>query len=100
MYTQGMYEEAVKNPGSIELLIHDDGVVAPELDKIYKNRATHDPSDLDSARRLAEDSTRIRLGLFYRNKGRARYDLLRKPPKVTSSERIALLNQELDHYAV
>jgi len=97
MYTQGMYEAAVRDPGMIELLVHDDGVVAPELDKIYRNRATHDPSDLDSARRLAEDSTRIRLGLFYRNESRARYDLLRKPPKVTSSERIALLNQELDH---
>jgi hypothetical protein len=63
MYTQGMYEAAVRDPGMIELLVHDDGVVAPELDKIYRNRATHDPSDLDSAR-------------------------------------IALLNQELDHYAV
>jgi 2-oxoglutarate ferredoxin oxidoreductase subunit beta len=100
MYTQGMYTEAVKNPGMIELLVHDDGVVAPELDKIYENRIAHDPSDLDSARRLAEDTSRIRLGLFYRNEARARYDLLRKAPKVTSDERIALLNAELDHHAV
>ncbi len=100
IYTQGMYDEAVKNPGMIELLVHDDGVVAPEIDKIYSNRIAHDPSDLDSARRLAEDSNRIRLGLFYRNESRARYDLLQKPPKVTSSERIALLNEELDRYAV
>ncbi|MDO8502545.1 MAG: thiamine pyrophosphate-dependent enzyme [Gemmatimonadaceae bacterium] len=100
LFTQGMYDEAVRNPGMIELLVHDDGVVAPELDKIYKNRVAHDPSDLDAARRLAEDGGHIRLGLFYRNEARARYDLLRKPPKVTSSERIALLNAELDHYAV
>ncbi len=100
MYTQNIYEEAVKNPGMIDLLVHDDGIVAPELDKIYKNRSIHDPSDLDSARRLAEDSSRIRLGLFYRNESRARYDLLRKPPVVTNSERITLLNAELDHYAV
>jgi 2-oxoglutarate ferredoxin oxidoreductase subunit beta len=100
MYTQSMYDEAVKNPGMIELLTHDDGVVTPELDKIYKNRVAHDPTDLDGARRLAEDTSRIRLGLFYRNRNRARYDLLRKPPRVTSDERIALLNEELDHYAV
>ena len=100
MYTQGIYEQAVRDPGMIELLVHDDGVVAPELAKIYKNRATHDPSDLDSARRLAEDSSRIRLGLFYRNESRARYDLLRAPPRVPQSERMALLNSELDHYAV
>ena len=100
MYTQSMYEEAVKKPGMIELLIHDDGIVAPELDKIYKNRLTHNPSDLDGARRLADDSAQIRLGLFYRNESRARYDLLRRPPAVTNSERISLLDAELDHYAV
>lgn len=100
MYTQGMYEEAVRNPDMIELLMHDDGIVAPELDKIYKTRAAHDPSDLDAARRFAEASDRIRLGLFYRNESRARYDLLRRPAQITSTERIALLNAELDHYAV
>jgi len=100
MYTQSMYEDAVRNPGMIDLLVHDDGVVVPELDKIYQNHVAHDPSDLDSARKLAEDSSRIRLGIFYRNESRARYDLLRKPPKVTNSERISLLNAELDHYAV
>lgn len=100
MYTQGMYEEAVRNPDMIELLMHDDGIVAPELDKIYKTRVAHDPSDLDAARRFAEGTDRIRLGLFYRNESRARYDLLRRPAQVTSTERIALLNAELDHYAV
>lgn len=100
LFTQNIYDEAVKNPGMIDLLVHDDGIVAPELDKLYKNRSMHDPSDLDSARRLAEDSSRIRLGLFYRNESRARYDLLRKPPAVTNTERITLLNAELDHYAV
>lgn len=100
MYTQDMYEAAVKNPALIELLVHDDGVVATELDKVYKNRVTHDPSDMDAARRLAEPCDRIRLGVFYRNENRARYDLLRRVPKVTAGERIALLDKELDKYAV
>jgi hypothetical protein len=84
----------------VEMLVHDDGVIATDLAKVYKNRVTHDPSDLDAARRLAEDTDRIRLGVFYRNEGRARYDLLRKPPKVSGADRIALLNAELDKYAV
>jgi len=100
MYTQEMYEAAVKDPALIELLVHDDGVTPRELDKVYKNRVTHDPSNLDAARRLAEDTDRIRLGVFYRNENRARYDLLRRPPKVTAGERMALLNVELDKYAV
>ena len=100
MYTQSMYEQAVKDPGMVELLVHDDGLVVPELDKVYKNRIAHDPADLDSARKVAGDDSHVRLGLFYKNERCARYDLLRKPDKVTSSERIALLDAELEHYAV
>lgn len=100
MYTQNLYEEAVKKPDLVELLVHDDGVVATDLAKVYKNRVAHDPADLDGARRLAEDADRLRLGVFYRNESRARYDLLRKPPKVSGADRIALLNAELDKYAV
>lgn len=100
MYTQGMFDEAVRNPSSVELLVHDDGINAPELEKIYKSRVTHDPSNIDEGRRLADGTDRIRLGLFYRNERQARYDIIRKPPIVTASERIALLNAEFDHYAV
>jgi 2-oxoglutarate/2-oxoacid ferredoxin oxidoreductase subunit beta len=100
MYTQGMYDEAVRNPSVVELLVHDDGINAPELDKVYKSRVAHDPADLDAARKLAGDQSRIRLGLFYRNEQNARYDLIRKPPVITRGERIELLNAELDHYAV
>ena len=100
MYTQNIYEEAVKKPDLVALLVHDDGVNAADLAKVYKNRIAHDPADLDGARRLAEETDHIRLGVFYRNEGRARYDLLRKPPKVSGADRIALLNKELDKYAV
>ncbi len=35
------------------LLVHDDGVVVPELEKIYTTQVAHDPHDLDAARRIA-----------------------------------------------
>jgi 2-oxoglutarate ferredoxin oxidoreductase subunit beta len=100
MYTQSMYEKAVKDPSLVELLVHDDGIVLPELDKTYTQRVSHDPHDIDTARRLAEDTGRIRLGVFFRDETRTRYDELRRPPKVTAGQRIDLLNQELDKYAV
>ena len=100
MYTQSMYERAVKDPSLVELLVHDDGVVTPELDAVYRGRTVHDPHDLDAARRLAEGSDRIRLGVFFRDENRPRYDEIRRAPKVSARERIALLNAELDKYAV
>jgi hypothetical protein len=100
MYTASMYERAVKDPSLIELLVHDDGIVAPELENIYKSRVVHDPAKLDIARQLADADDRIRLGLFFRDERRPCYDELRRPKKLSAQERIALLNAELDKHAV
>ena len=100
MYTQSIYERAVKDPSLVELLVHDDGVVVPELDAIYRGRLAHNPSDLNAARALADDGERIRLGVFFRDEARPRYDEIRRAHKVSTTERIALLDQELDKYAV
>jgi len=100
MYTQSIYERAVKDPSLIELLVHDDGVLVPELDRIYTVRRAHDPSLLSDARALAEDGDHLRLGVFFRDEQRVCYDEMRRPPRVSAEERIALLNQELDKYAV
>jgi 2-oxoglutarate ferredoxin oxidoreductase subunit beta len=100
VYTPGIYQRAVQRPETIELLVHDDGVIAPELEKTYGNRVVHDPRDLDAARGLAAPGERVRLGLFYRNEARARYDLIRRVAAKTAAERAALLDTELDRYAV
>jgi 2-oxoglutarate ferredoxin oxidoreductase subunit beta len=100
-YTDALYKEAMRNPDMVELLIHPDGVdLLPELEKLYKNRAIHDPSDLDGARRLAEPDGKIRLGIFYRNERLPVYEDVRSVPTRSASEKLALLNEELDRYAI
>ena len=100
VYLPGHYDAVVKDPRSVEMLIHDDGVVVPELEKIYTRRAQHDLRDLTAAQRLAADTDVIRLGVFYQNTSRPRYDLLRRPAPRTRRERLDLLNAELDKYAI
>ncbi|HEX8848934.1 MAG TPA: thiamine pyrophosphate-dependent enzyme [Gemmatimonadaceae bacterium] len=100
VYTPGIYQRAVQQPDLVELLVHDDGVLAPELERTYRNRLSHDPRDLAKARELAMPGERIRLGVFYRDPEKPRYDLIRRVPPRTASERMALLNTELDKYAV
>lgn len=99
-YTSKVYEEAVRNPDLIELLQHPDGINVPDLEMIYKNHVYHDPSDLDGARRLAEPDGKIRLGLFYENENLPRYEEVRQVPSHTAEEKIAIMNAELDRYAV
>jgi 2-oxoglutarate ferredoxin oxidoreductase subunit beta len=99
-YTTDVFEAAVRNPDLVDLLVHPDGVETPELDKIYKNRRIHDPRDLDMGRSLAERLDRVRLGVFFRDPSRARYDDIRRQRIHTAQEKIERLNREFDKYAV
>ncbi len=100
IWTPSVFQRAVKDPGFVELLVHEDGIPVDDLGKAYANRVAHDPRDLDGARRLAQPTDRVRLGLFYRDAAAPRYEETRRVPPRTPTERIALLNQELDRYAV
>jgi len=101
MYTENIYLDAVRNPELIDMLEHPDGVSVPEsLQKIYTNRIRHDPENIDEARRLAADDSRIRLGVFFRNETHPRYEETRHLPLHTAEEKIRILNEELDKYAV
>lgn len=99
-FTPDMYGEVVKNPGRVELLVHDDGIHAPEISSMFEHKRPHDPADLDEARMLAEDMDQIRLGLFFRDESRPRYEETRHLPRHTAAEKISLLDEEFDRYAV
>ncbi len=100
VFTPTIFQDAIKKPEMTELLLHEDGVRDEGAEKIYKAHIQHDPSNLGEARRLAEASEKVRLGIFYRNEDNPRYDELRELPKHTAQERINILNAELDKYAV
>ena len=100
VYVEPVFDPAVKNPELTELLVHPNGITVPALDPIYKNQITHDPGDLDDARRLAQPGEKIRLGLFYQDQSLPRYDQTRELPTFTVEEKIEKLNAEFDRYAV
>jgi 2-oxoglutarate/2-oxoacid ferredoxin oxidoreductase subunit beta len=100
VFTPSIYQRAVQKPDLMEMLVHDDGVVVPELERTYKNRLVHDPRDLDRARVLARAGDKVRLGVFYQDETKTRYDLIRPPTPRSAQERLTLLGAELDKYAV
>jgi len=99
-FTPDMYGEVVKDPGRVELLVHENGIFAPELDRMVEHKIPHDPADLDGARRLAEPAAAIRLGLFFRDETHPRYEETRSLPRLTAREKTALLGEEFDRHAV
>lgn len=99
-FTDSVFVNYVRDPSLVELLEHEEGIVVPELEKMYENRSRHDPSDIESARRLAELDDRIRLGIFFRDESRPRYEETRDLPAFSAQEKIEMLNREFERYAV
>ena len=95
-----LFLDAAQDPAKTEILVHDGGIRDPDLEAVYKTHVQHDPRDLDSARHLAEDATRVRLGLFYCNPENPRYDETRRLPMHTAEERIEIIESEFDRHAV
>jgi len=100
VYSSAVYQAAVQDPARIALLTHDDGVVVPDLEKIYKTQVAHDPHDLDAARRIAEAPDHIHLGVLFRDASKPRYDEIRRVAPRTAEERLTLIDAELDRYAI
>lgn len=99
-YTPTLYQLAIRQPETVQVLVHDDGVVVPEMERIYKNQLHHDPRDLDAARRLAGEGGQLRVGVFFRDESRPRYDEMRRVARHTAADKVELLDRELDRHAV
>ena len=100
VYTPELFQEAIHDPTRIVLLVHEEGVVVPELERLYQAQIRHNPRDLDAARRLADTTDRVHLGVFFRDPSRLCYEDIRRVPPRTAEERVALLEAELTRYAV
>jgi 2-oxoglutarate ferredoxin oxidoreductase subunit beta len=99
-FTPDLFTDAVKKPDLVEILTHPEGIVVDGLDKIYKKQVRHDPADIHHGRELSEDQNIIRLGLFFRDESRPRYEETRSLQKRTAREKMELLNEDFDRYAV
>jgi 2-oxoglutarate ferredoxin oxidoreductase subunit beta len=99
-FTPDVFEQQVKDPDMTELLVHEDGVDPPGLDKLFKARRIHNPKNLDDARSLARRRDMLRLGVFFRDDSLPVYDEVRAVPPVTPQEKINRLNKEFERYAV
>ncbi len=99
-FTPDIFDQAVKDPNRVELLEHPEGIAAPGLEKLYTHRIRHDPADIHRARELAEDSSTVRLGLFFRDERRPRYEETRELPHHSAADKIEVLEEMFERYAV
>jgi len=101
-YTADVFVEPQRNPDLLLALEHPNGVpLDPALQRMFKNRATHDPSDIAGARVLADRTDLIPIGLFYWNPDAPVYDTYtNRGIGMEAATRLAALDKELDHFTV
>ena len=99
-FTPDVFQDQVKNPDTTELLVHEDGVDAPGLDKLFKHRRVHNPKNLDEARSLARRGDMLRLGVFFRDDSLPVYEEVRAVPPVSPEEKVKRMNEVFERYAV
>jgi hypothetical protein len=87
-FTPLLYADAVKKTDLNEFLVHDDGVMVPELEKVLQEPDASRPPDLDAARRWREDMGDVRLGVFFRDESRPRYEETRRVATPTVREKL------------
>ncbi|MFW5924916.1 MAG: thiamine pyrophosphate-dependent enzyme [Myxococcota bacterium] len=101
-YMDHHWDDLQNNRENMLLLTHEDGVpLDPAVERMYKNRAEHDPSDIDAARAIAGRPGVWPLGLLYRNPEAERYDIPAAAGlEMTPEEKVEAMERELDRFEV
>jgi 2-oxoglutarate ferredoxin oxidoreductase subunit beta len=102
VYVESIGKALQDEPARMQLLTHEKGVqVDDSVKRQFPNQAEHDPSDIHAARQLAEDESVLPLGILYHNPDAPRYDLMSSVGlEMTAEEKLAGLNEALDHFAI
>ena len=75
VFMRDLYGDIAANPDELILLDHENGIqLKPKARQTFKRVFSHDPMDMETARKLAETHDGIPIGLFYQNTSNARYD--------------------------
>jgi 2-oxoglutarate ferredoxin oxidoreductase subunit beta len=96
-----LFDEPMRSTTGCLVLEHPSGLcLTDDQKRAYKQRTQHDPLDLERARSLASDTSRLPVGVLYRNDAVPCYEDLRRstiPHDVGTISRV--LERELDGFA-
>lgn len=101
-FTADVHEHMVRDPSQILMLTHENGLQPSDsLKKIFKNTQVHDPSDINEARRIADQTAPAPVGILYRNESIPTYDAIRANNRTYTPSMIRdVLEHEFEKYAV
>ncbi len=101
-YTSHLFEELQNNPDLMVMLTHKDGIESdPTLDRIFKNKEEHDPSDWHAAMKHAQRTDKIPIGVLFKDPSRPRYEeFTARGLDITPEEKLRAIEEEFDKFAI
>ena len=101
-FTPHAFEMVQNDSSNLMLLNHPNGINLPESSlKRYKNVREHDPSDLGSAREMADKPHPFHIGVFFKDENAERYDLVTRQGKgMTPEEKVEAVEKTLDLFTI
>jgi 2-oxoglutarate ferredoxin oxidoreductase subunit beta len=102
VYVESIGKGLQDEPTRMQLLTHEKGVqVDDSVRRLFPNHAEHDPTDLAAALTIAANDSILPLGILYRNPDAICYDQISSVGlEMSADERLAGMNQALDHFAI
>ena len=102
IFQQALGKEMVSNKDAMYYLEHENGIAVDEdVAKTFKNKLSHDPTQLSVARELAMDVDKVYMGLFFQDKNAPRYDQYGAANiGFTVEQKEEVLSAEFDKYAI
>jgi 2-oxoglutarate ferredoxin oxidoreductase subunit beta len=95
-------KEMLADPTRVLLLNHEHGIpIDKSVARQFPNHREHDPADLTGARDIAQDQSRIPVGLLYHNPDAPCYeDLSSRGGDMTAARKLAGLDSALDDFTI
>jgi 2-oxoglutarate ferredoxin oxidoreductase subunit beta len=95
-------KEMLADPTRVLLLNHERGIpIDKSVARQFPNHREHDPADLTGARDIAQDQSRIPVGLLYHNPDAPCYeDLSSRGGDMTAARKLAGLDSALDDFTI
>ncbi len=97
-----MFDKQQQDPDLLLYLEHTDGIqLDAAVAKIFNNQMVHDPSDMNQARQIISDPSKLPIGTLFRDASLPCYESFSSQGiDTTLPEKVAALDKELDRFAI
>jgi len=101
-FTPRIFDELQQDPSKVLLLEHAGGITLDDkVRRAFPNIVTHDPADMDAARRIADTIEPMPIGLLFRDPTRPRYEELSyRGLDMPAAKKLTALERAFDEFAI